>query len=301
MPWKYPPLVQAIAMMVLSMFFFSWMNIFVRYTYQFMGSEQMVFIRNVMLLALMGLWILREHPKGFFKTTRLKALFWYAATGVLAIEMWFYALTKMSLNEATALSFTAPVFVTLFAILFLKERATWERGAAIGIGLIGTLIILRPDTQALNFVAIIVLVSAALMAISSIFAKSATSTEHPDRVVFYQGLLMTPMSLPFVFGNWQPIGWEALFWVLMVTVSSMIAHLLVVRAFQLCDMVVLMPFDFTRLLFTALLAWWWFGETLDMMTLLGGMLIVMAAVWGAAAGNDEVKKRIKRLMTLSRE
>src|SRR6185295_13296481 len=103
--------------------------------------------------------------------------FWRAGLGFLSMEIWFYSLSILPLNVATALSFTTPVFGTLFAIWLLKEKAGWRRWSAIAVSFIGVLIILRPESAEFNPSAGIVLVSSALLAMVGVVIKHLTSTE----------------------------------------------------------------------------------------------------------------------------
>jgi drug/metabolite transporter (DMT)-like permease len=277
------------------MFFFSVMNNCVRQASLEMHSTQITLIRSVMVAGMMALWILHFHGKALLRTALPKRHMIRAVMGITATEMWFYALGHMPINEATALSFTTPLFVTLFAILFLKERSTYTRWAAVALGAFGTLVILRPDTGHFDDIALMVLASAALLAGLSILIKTITRLDHPDTIVFYQGLMMTPLAIPFAIPFWQPLTLPGFLWVAAVACTSIIAQLFMVRAFTRSDMVVLMPVDFTRLIFTAAIAYWWFEETLGPDTLTGSLLIIAGSVWGAMEGNTDIRRKLRRL------
>lgn len=295
---KLSPTLRGMLMMTIAMMFFSLMNNFVRQASLEMHSTQIALFRNVFTMLLMTSYLLIKNKQwNFAKTKKMRGHVLRATLGIFAVESWFYGLSQMPLNEATALSFTAPVFVTLFAIVLLKEKANLARWGAILLGFAGAMIILKPEPGSFNTVALVVLGSAALMAAGTILIKTMTKTENPDVIVFYQGALMTPLSIPFAVAFWQPIGMEAVFWAFMVALCSTVAHLFMTRAFALGEMVVLAPFDFTRLIFTAVLAYFWFGETLDIWTAVGGACIVFGSVWGAASSNAEVQRRMRRIFT----
>ena len=286
--------------MLLAMLCFSFMNNCVRQASLELHSTQIAMIRNIVAMLFMLTWILCLHPPKMLKTKWPKRHLLRACLGIGSIELWFYGLSKMPLNEATALSFTTPLFVSLFAILFLKEHSTLARWGAIAIGFAGTLVILRPELNNTSHIALMVLGSAAIIAASSILVKTMTRADHPDTIVFYQGLFMAPLSIPFALWHGGEYSLAGIGWSVAVAISSVIAHLLVTRAFLRCDMTVLMPFDFSRLIFTALMAYFWFGETLDNWTLLGGVLITFGSVWGATEGNNDIRLRIRRLLSFWR-
>ncbi len=294
---RLSPSLHGIAYMLAAMFTFSLMNNFIRFASEEMQTAQIALFRNLFSLMLMAAWIFATHRPMVLRTDRLKSHLLRAVIGIISIEIWFHSVAVMPLNEATALSFTAPVFTTLFAIVFLKERSTFARWAAVILGFAGTLIILRPGGDALNSAAMLVLVSSGLMAVGGILIKTMTRSEHPDLIIFFQALFMTPLSLLPAIYYWQPLTFSGLGWSLAVAACSAGSHALLTRAYIRSEMVLLMPFDFSRLIFTAMLAWLWFGETLDLWTVGGAALIIAGSVWGAAEGNEEVKKRLLRLVS----
>jgi drug/metabolite transporter (DMT)-like permease len=224
-------------------------------------------------------WTLWRCSAKCFITGRPRGHFWRAGLGFCAMEIWFYSLSILPLNVATALSFTIPVFGTVFAIQIFGEKAGWRRWSAIGVSFVGVLIILRPGSEALDASAGIVLVSSALMALAGTIVKSLTRTEPPETIVFYMALFMTPLSLPPALFHWGPVTMELLCGVALVALFSTAAHLLIARAYRYAEMVVLLPFDFTRLIFTGILAYLFFGETLDSATLAGGVVIMAASCY----------------------
>lgn len=282
--------------MVASMLFFSVMNNCVREASLESHSTVIALFRNLFTLIVMATWVMwrsgmrglsTEHPGRHV----IRALF-----GLTSMELWFYALSEMPINQATALSFTTPIFVSLFAILFLKESSSLPRWGAIAIGFAGMLVILRPESSEFSLIGYLVLLGAAIRAAGSVLIKTIAKIDQPETIVFWQALLMTPMALPFALPYWQvPSAW-GLFWILTVAVSSTAAHLCLIRAFQRSEMTVLMPFDFTRLIFTAAIAYFWFHEVLDSWTLIGGLLIIFGSVWGAMEGNMHVRRHLKRAL-----
>lgn len=280
---------QAVWLMIGSMALFAAMSTLIGLLARTMPPAQIVLIRNVLSLVLIVLWSAAAQ-KGMprFPTTHMRGHFWRAAFGIAAMEMWFYSLSILPVTFAIALSFTTPIFSTIFAILFLGERAGVRRWSAIAIGFLGMLVILRPDLGGVDARASFVLVSSAMMAVAGVLVKSLTRTEPPETIVFYMALFMIPWSaLPAAF-VWQSFTLNEFWLVFLIALFSTAAHQLLARAFVRTDMVTLMPFDFTRLIFAALFAWILFGETLDAATLLGSLIIVGSTVYIA---HREAKKR----------
>ncbi|MDX1974689.1 MAG: DMT family transporter [Rickettsiales bacterium] len=287
---------QAILLMLLAMACLSSMNVFIRLLSPELASTQMVLLRNIGSFILILLWTsLISGGKPRFATTRIRSHFWRASVGIVAMELWFYSVTIMPLTLATALSFTTPIFSTIFAMLFLGERVGVHRLSAIIAGFVGMLVILRPDMGLVNPSAAIVLLSSGMMAIAGVLVKSLTRTEAPETIVFYMSLFMIPWSIPLALLHWQPLTVHHIALIAMVTVLSTAAHLLMTRAYIRADMVILMPVDFTRLIFTAILAYILFGETLDTHTISGALIIVASTVYIA---HREAKKSAIRATTI---
>lgn len=259
---------------------FSAMNVTIRMVSDGLDSTLVVFLRNLFSLALVVLWscVLQQRlPR--FPTHRVTSHFWRAAVGFIAMELWFYSITLLPLTLATALSFTTPIFSTIAAMVFLGERAGIRRWSAIFVGFIGMLIILRPGISDIDTKAMYVLISSCMMAIAGILVKTLTRTEPPETIVFYMALFMTPLSLIPAIPHFQPLSAVQLGLILLIALFSTSAHLLMTRAFKRADMVMLMPFDFSRLVFTAIMAYIMFGETVDAPTVAGSIIIVASTVY----------------------
>ncbi len=285
-----PKTLQAVFLMIASMALFATMSSVIRLLSGEMHPMQMVFLRNIFGLLVIFAWtsvLYRRIPR--FPTLRLRQHFWRATVGVVSMELWFYCLSVMPLTLATALSFTTPIFSTIFAIVFLGERAGIRRWSAIGIGFAGMLVILRPDLGGIHSTAMFVLISSALMAIVGVLIKTLTRTEPPETIVFYMSLFMTPWSAAPAYFHWQAITAHQLGLVGLIAFLSTAAHLMLARALARAEMVVLMPLDFTRLIFVSFLAYVLFGETLSLSTVAGSFIIVGSCVY--IAHREAVLKR----------
>jgi drug/metabolite transporter (DMT)-like permease len=239
---------------------------------------ELVFFRAFFGLLMMLPWFLRSG----FGTLSTRRLGLYAVRGLLngaAMAMWFFALTVMPLAEATALGFTAPLFVTIFAVIFLHEVVRLRRWTALGVGLVGTLIILRPDAEAIELAAVLVLVSSALFSVCVIILKRLATTEPSDAVVAYNILMMMLMSLIPAAFVWQWPTLNQLGWLVALGGLATFGNFLSVRSFRLADATAIMPYDFTRLPFTALVAFLAFSEIPDLWTWVGAAVIFASSVY----------------------
>lgn len=273
-----------------AMMFFSAMNVLIRSLSGDVPAPQMVFIRNVFSFCML-LPMVARHGIQEAKTTRLGRHFCRALIGLLAMEAWFYSLTQLPVNHATAISFTAPLFTSLFAVIFLGEHIGIRRIIALCCGFGGVLIIANPfDDAHWNHMLLIVLFSAAMISASGIIVKTLTTTEPSWRIVIYMAFFMSILSAPLALAVWETPDIIELSIIFVIAILSTIAQLCLTSAFARAPMVMLMPFDFTRLVFTASFAWILLSEPLTATVILGSGIIVSSAAF--IAWRDA---RLKRL------
>ncbi len=239
---------------------------------------EIAFFRNAFGLLFILPWLARA-GLGSLRTRRLGLHALRAGTGTLAMIFLFTALAWMPLAEATALTFTAPLFATAGAALVLGERVRLRRWSATLVGFAGTLVILRPGAEAVTPAAAAALAASAFIAASMLAVKALSRTEHPNAIVLYMGLLMTPLSLvPALFvWTWpEPATWG---WLALLGLVAMVGQLMMARAFAAADASAVLPFDFARLVFVALFGFALFGERPDAWTWVGAGIIVAATVY----------------------
>jgi len=267
----------AVGCMVCSTASFSLMNIFIRLLSEPLHTSVIVFWRNVFSVALLLPWVLPKRAV-VLHTNRLGGHFWRAVVGIVGMQSWFYCVATLPLNHAIALSFTAPLFTTCFAVFFLREKTDWVRYAALAGGILGVIVILQPGSEAFQAASLMVLFATSMWSVAGMLVKSLTHTEPPLRIVFYMALFMMLLSLPMALPQWQWPNLTQFGLLLCVALASTSAHLFLVRAYSMVDLVKLMPFDFLRLVFTACFTFLFFDEISDSATWLGAGIILASAV-----------------------
>lgn len=239
-----------------------------------------VFFRNFMGLLFILPWFVRT-GWGAMRTQRLGAHGLRSLFGLTAMTCWFTAVSMMPVADATAFTFTAPLFATLGAALVLKEMVGIRRWIAVAVGFAGTLIILRPGVDALEPAAFLAIAAALFMAAAKLTVKSLSRTEMPDTIVLFMGAIMTPVSLIPALFVWQTPSWSALGWLVVVGLLASIGQRTMARSFALADASAVMPLDFSRLIFAAALGLLFFGEMPDGWTWVGAG-VIFAATWYTA-------------------
>jgi drug/metabolite transporter (DMT)-like permease len=187
---------------------------------------------------------------------------------------WFFALTLIPIGQVVAIEFTMPIWTAIVAAMFLGERVTVWKVAAIALGIVGVVMIVRPATGEINPGQLIALAAAVGFGISIAMVKSLTRTEQTVTIVFYMAAVQMVGSLgPGLYAwTWpSPITWG---WAILVAFCGTYSHYCMTRAMLYADATVVVPMDFLRVPLTALMGWLLYSERLDAFTVLGAALIL---------------------------
>jgi drug/metabolite transporter (DMT)-like permease len=275
---RLPAPIKGGVLMVLACAGFAGMNVVIRILSYDLPAFEIVFFRNLMSFVFMVPWLCRVGVSAM-KTDRHGLYFGRSMIGFASMLLWFSALTMMPLAEATALSFTAPLFATLAAIVILHEVVRLRRWSATIVGFIGAMIVLRPGVSAIDLPALLVLASSATSGINAIIVKQLTRTQSANMIVTYMTLYILPVSFVVALFVWVWPPLHTLPYIVLLGILATFAHLCSTRAFGLVDTSVAMAFDFARLPFVALFAWFTFNEVPDIWTWVGAAVIVSASVY----------------------
>ncbi|MBI1779590.1 MAG: DMT family transporter [Proteobacteria bacterium] len=216
---------------------------------------------------------------------------------VVAMLTFFTALTSMPLTDAAALSFTTPLFATAGAALFLGEIVRARRWTAVGVGFLGVIIVMRPGVAGFTWAAGLALFSSMVFAAVALVIKQMTQHERTVSIVFYQSLFTTCLAaLPAAIVWRLPVGSD---WALLALLGALgtFGWLLFTQAYVLAEASALTPYDFTRLPFTALVAYALFDEVPDRWTWIGGAVIFASTVY--IAHREAAVARMRRTAAAS--
>ena len=241
---------------------------------------EIVFFRNLFGLVFMLPWLAKS-GLGVLKTRRLGLYTVRAVLNVIAMLAAFSALAMMPIADAMALSFTAPLFGTVLAALVLAEGVRLRRWAATGVGFLGAMLILRPGFGEMNPAALLALVGAAAVAATGTVIKMLSGTEPVNAIVAYMVIFLTPMSLVPALYVWTAPDLESLLWLAILGGLGTLAHIGVTRAFKAADASLVLPFDFVRLPFAALIGYAAFDERPDAWTWIAAAVIAGATLYVA--------------------
>ena len=274
----FPGIVHGALYMTAAAFCFAVMNAVVREASASLHPLQIAFFRNLFALLFILPWLAKVGMAGF-ATRQIRLHGIRAVFGMIAMSLWFTSVTLLPLAEAVALNFTLPLFAIAGAALFLRERVGPRRWAATSVGFLGMLVILRPGVTDMTWATSLPIIAAVFMAGSVLMVKKLSASDSAATMVLYMNLLMTPLSLLPALFVWQWPDWTTLGLLALLGLLAMFAHLALGSAYAKADASAIMPFDYMRLPFVAVMAYMLYGEVADLWTWVGAAIIGGSAVY----------------------
>lgn len=198
---------------------------------------------------------------------------------IIAMLGGFSAVIHIPLADATAISFAKSFFITLFAIVFLKETVGLHRWAATCIGFAGVLIMVRPGADGLDPWALAAVASAAAAGLVMIILRYLSRFDQPITILAYQAIFVgIAMAVPGLW-LWQAPSAEQ--WWMLVAIGglSFLGQMCNIRAFKVGEATAIASLDYTRLLYATLLGAVLFSEWPSIETLIGALIIIAASLY----------------------
>ena len=291
---RTPAVLRGIAFMVMATLFFAYMQVAIRVLSQDLHPFVVVFFRNVFGVLVFAPWFARQGLAPL-RARRFGLLFLRATLGSIAQLFYFTALKLTPLAKVAALNFCGPLFATLLAFLVLRERIRTRRIIALVVGFSGTLVILRPGMVDLDVGALLVVCSVGFWGISIIVVKVLTRSESSVTITLYTHLFAIPLTLLPALLVWQVPNGEQYVWLAAIGVLGSLAHLCFAQACRETEVTAVVPFDFMRLIWAAILGYVLFAEVPHATTWIGAVMIFSAVLYityrEAKAGDEETGGR----------
>ena len=187
---------------------------------------------------------------------------------------WFLAITLIPIAQVVSIEFTMPIWIAILATTLLGERMSVWKIAAIVLGIVGVLVIVRPATSAVNPGQLIALAAAVGFGISVALVKFLTRTESALAIIFWMQVIQAAIGFVPTLLVWSWPAPHALGWIFAIAFCGTFAHFCMARAMLYADATVVVPMDFLRVPLTAMVGWLVYSERLDLFTVLGAALIL---------------------------
>ena len=268
----------AIVMMVLSGLSFALVAVMVRLAGEIPLCEK-VFFRSVVMLAVTGALAVRARENLFARNPRMPLLLLRGAFGTIAMFLYFFAIERLNIADATVLNKLSPFFVTLFAVLFLREKLSRYIVPVLVVALVGAALVIKPQFNFEAVPAIAGFVSAAASGAAYTIVRHLRGNEPPYRIVFYFSLVSIVVAVPPMLLNFvRPEGLQWLY-LLGIGVFATTGQFALTLAYHQAPATRISIYVYVHILFAFAFGLLFWGEIPDTLSIVGTVLIISAAVY----------------------
>ena len=261
-----------IGYMVMSAALMTGMAVMVRQVSQELHPFQVAFARNLLGF----IFLLPLFYRYGFDALKTSDLGWMAARGAfnaVAMLAFFITLISLPLANISAFMFTVPLFVSIMAIFFLRELMGPRRLVSLFVGFAGALVILRPGIEVVGVGYAFAFFSAVTWATAVVIIKRLSKTNSAFTITLYGMFFLTIFTLPPALFVWEWPSPEQYLWLIVIAVGGTAGQLLFTQSLKEADATLVMPFDFTKLIWASFLGFLIFSEVPDIWVFVGGAII----------------------------
>ncbi|ABR34567.1 DMT family transporter [Clostridium beijerinckii] len=261
-----------------SAFGFAMMSAFVKISGD-LPSFQKTFFRNIVSL-MVAFALISKHRGNFFgqknnqKTLLLRSIF-----GTLGILFNFYSIDKLVLSDANMLNKLSPFFVIIFSGIFLKEKVNIKQIIAIIIAFIGTLFIIKPSLNLEIMPAIAGILGGVTAAAAYTCVRSLSGKEHPETIVFYFSFISSVITFPLMIIYYENMNIMQLICLLLAGIFASLGQFGITLAYKYAPAKEISIFDYTNIIFSAIISLCLFGILPDYLSLIGYVVIFSSSLY----------------------
>lgn len=285
---------QGIIFIIISAFFFALMNLFVRLAGD-LPTMQKAFFRNL-VAAFVALAMLLRHPAQF-KTIKgnMPALLVRAAAGTLGVVLNFYAIDRLDIADASVLNKLSPFFAILFSFFLLKEKPSIAEWIAVAVAFAGSVFVVRPTFSAEAIPAVCGLVGGMMAGLAYAFVRKASAGGAArNLIIFFFSAFSCVVLLPFMLWTYEPMETWQLLYLLLSGAAAAGGQIFITAAYSKAPAKEISVFDYSIVIFTALLGYFILDQIPDVFSFIGYAIIVCGAliVWIYHLERDKKKTQI---------
>ena len=271
---------RGILFMLAATLLFTVMGVTARYVSERIHPFEVVFFRLSVGLALLFPLVL-SHGLKHFRTRHFGLHVARAVAHVVEMLIYFTGLVMIEYAQVQALTFTTPLFAALLAVIVLRERIRGRNAVALVVGFLGAMIVIRPGVVPVDTGSMLILLSALGWAGVILIVKRLTRTDSSVTITAWMVVLMSRMALVPALFVWVWPTWSDLCWLVVMGLAGTLGQLAVTQAFRVADTTTVLPIDFTKLVWAALLGYLVFGEVPSVWTWIGGSAIFASGLYVA--------------------
>ncbi len=284
---------RALVYMALGVASFSLLDAGAKWLTQSYSVAQIIFLGRIFTLALvLGVALSRGGGLRQFRTARPGRHLARAVTSVLTMATFFWALSLMPLANVVALSFAAPLIMTVLSVLVLRESVGSRRWAAVVVGFVGVLVILRPTGEGFDWTSLIPLACALFYAISIIVSRQLTATESTENLMLWVSVAAIVSTAPFMPGEWITPDPFALAIFAFTGLASGAGQFFMVRAFRYGEVSMLAPIEYSALIWAAALGFIIWSDVPGWPIWVGALILIGSSFYIARRETRGTRQRL---------
>lgn len=280
-----------IVYIILSAFWFTLMNAFVRLAGD-LPSVEKAFFRNFIAFFFAFVVLKKNHiPIAPSKNKNLPFLILRATAGTIGLLCNFYAVDHLVLSDASMLNKMSPFFAVIFSAIFLKEKTTPVQFGAVIIAFIGALFIIKPSFENISFLPALIGFIGGISAGGAYTAVRYLSNngEKAPYIIFFFSSFSCLILLPFLIFCYEPMTLKQLLFLLLGGLSACGGQFSITSAYSYAPAKEISVFDYSQIIFSAVLGFILFGQIPDCLSFLGYFIIVLMAVGMFIYNNKRTK------------
>jgi drug/metabolite transporter (DMT)-like permease len=270
-----------IAFKLASVVLFAGMTVCVKLLGEDVPIGQTIFVRGLISVAVLALLAWRTEGLHLLKTSNWRSHALRSLSGTVSMFCLFAAVTQIPLADVTAIAFTAPMFLTVLAMIFLGEKIHRFRWTALVFGFLGALIMIGPHlsfAESSSVGALTALGAAMFSAIAMTFLRSMSGGEHAITITFYFSLTFMACAALTSLQGW-PMPTPAQAWLIALAgLFGVFGQLLMTYSYRHAEASTIAPLDYTNMVMSVLLGYLFFDEIPSLSIWLGAPLVVGAGL-----------------------
>lgn len=241
---------------------------------------EMLFFRQLLALPVVLFAVMTGPGLPSLRTRRIRAHALRTAIGLSSMAFMFTTVMLLPLAESTTMQFTVPIFATILGALILKEPTGWHRWGAVFAGFIGVLVVAQPGSGHIPLLGAMTGLTAALLSASvTILLRRIGQTEMPTTTVFYFSVLSLPVLVPVFIAQMVPHDLRTWGLLILIGLTGGVGQIMMTRSLALAPVAVVVPMDYSGLLWATLYGYLLFGALPTPMTWLGAPIIVASGLY----------------------
>ncbi|MBO0347518.1 DMT family transporter [Roseibium limicola] len=240
---------------------------------------QIIFFAMLFAFVPMAIMMLVDKSEKNFRPRHPWLVMIRTASSLVALSCGFYSFTVLPLAEVYSLLFAAPLLITIFAIPILGEVVRIQRWAAVIVGMIGVMIVLRPGVSELSFGHMTALTSACANALGSVIVRKVGAEERSAVLIIYPMILAMVVMGALLPGVYVPLQLPDMGMMAAIGLLSVVAQLCVITGYRSAPAGVIAPMQYSQILWAALFGYLFFQETPDIYVGLGSGLIIASGLF----------------------